>query len=97
MAGLEKSSVMDALRKKGYREESGAKDHHSFVYYNGTQKTTVRTKTSRSSKIRTLDDSLVGKMAKQCHLSKNDFVRLVRCSLSGEEYRLMLLNKKLLG
>ena len=97
MASLEKSDVMDALTKKGYREESGAKDHHYFVYYHDGKKTLIKTKTSRSPKVRTLDDSMVCKMAHQCHLAKNDFVKFVRCTLTGDEYRLVLLDKKALG
>ena len=97
MAALEKTAVMSSLIKKGYREEDGAQDHHYFIYYDGDRKTLVRTKTSRSPKVRTLDDSLVSTMAKQCHLSKSDFVDLVRCPLSAEKYRLMLLDRHLLG
>ncbi|MBU4555420.1 MAG: hypothetical protein KJ747_00920 [Actinobacteria bacterium] len=88
---------MDSLCAKGYQEESGARDHHVFVYYHNGRKTRIRTKTSRSPKIRTLDSSLVSKMAHQCHLTKDDFVRLVRCPLSAEEYRLILADKQLLG
>lgn len=96
MAALEKAQVMASLQKKGYREEPGGRDHRYFVYYDGERKTCIRTKTSRSPKARTLDSSLVQKMATQCHLGKDEFLRLVRCPLTAEEYRLILLQKKLL-
>ena len=97
MAALDKAQVVSALQAKGFREEPGARDHRYFVYYDGERKTRIKTKTSHSPKLRTLDHSLVKKMADQCHLTKDEFVQLVRCPLTKEKYRLILVTKKVLG
>ena len=96
MPALEKVQVISALQSKGFREEPGARNHRYFVYYDGDRKTRIKTKTSHSPKVRTLDNSLVKKMADQCHVTKEEFVQLVRCPLTAEKYRLVLLTKKLL-
>ena len=62
MASLEKSDVMDALTKKGYREESGAKDHHYFVYYHDGKKTLIKTTDSKS------DTRIVERLATSANL-----------------------------
>jgi len=46
----------------------------------------VFTKTSHGSGYRTLDDGLLGQMARQCRLTKARFIELVDCPLSQDDY-----------
>jgi len=78
--------VEASLRAKGFRENAKA-DHRVFTYF--TQeglKSVVFTKTSHGSGYRTLDDGLLGQMARQCRLTKARFIELVDCPLSQDDY-----------
>lgn len=80
-----KAIVEQSLLKKGFKKKDG--DHHYFNYYNlNGQKTAIFTKTSHTPKMRDIPDSLLSLMAKQCRLNKSDFLDLVDCPLSREEY-----------
>jgi hypothetical protein len=81
----EKKSVEDGLKNKGFKLKEG--NHHRFIYYtiNG-KKSPVITKTSHTPKMKEIPDNLIGQMAKQCKLSKSDFLNLVDCPLSREAY-----------
>ena len=84
-----KSKVESALKGKGFEQTEG--DHHFFVYMTVEgKKTSVRTKTSHTPKMKDIPDNLLSQMAKQCKLSKNDFFRLLDCPLSREEYEAIL-------
>lgn len=81
----QKSKVESALRSKGFEQTES--DHHYFVYITTDgKKTTVKTKTSHTPKMKDIPDNLLSQMAKQCQLSKNDFLRLLDCPLTREEY-----------
>lgn len=80
-----KSQVESALKSKGFKQTEG--DHHFFVYVTTEgKKTTVRTKTSHTPKMKDIPDNLLSQMARQCWLSKSDFLRLVDCPLDQEGY-----------
>lgn len=84
-----KSKVESGLKDKGFEQTEG--DHHFFVYMTVEgKKTSVRTKTSHTPKMKDIPDNLLSQMAKQCKLSKNDFFRLLDCPLSREEYEAIL-------
>lgn len=81
----ERKAVESALKKKGFAQVES--HHHYFVYVTKDgRKTRVKTKTSHSPKVRDLDDSLLGKMAKQCGLSRPEFLRLVDCPMGRDDY-----------
>lgn len=81
----DKSKVESALKKKGFKESSG--DHYYFVYHTlSGQKTSVKTKTSHTKKMKDIPDNLISQMAKQCHLDKSSFLELVDCPLNQENY-----------
>ncbi len=86
----EKKSVEDGLINKGFKLKEG--DHHRFIYYTieGNKKSSVITKTSHTPKMKEIPDNLIGQMAKQCKLSKSDFLNLVDCPLSLEAYENLL-------
>ncbi|HEX8362129.1 MAG TPA: hypothetical protein VF613_18565 [Longimicrobium sp.] len=77
------SEVEAALVRKGFRESDT--HHRYFVYHTEAGlKSKIRTKTSHSGK--DLDDWLLGQMAKQCHVSRKDFLDLVDCPLDRKGY-----------
>jgi len=85
MAIRDRETIKDALQKKGFRLND--RDHMYFTYYskNG-KKSSVHTKLSRGTKYKTLTDNLLALMSKQCKLPKSDFIGLVDCPLTREEY-----------
>ena len=86
MTTRDQRKVEASLERKGFeRDES---HHHIFIYWAlSGKKTTVRTRTSHSSKKKTLDDWLLSQMAKQCgDLSKRNFLNLVDCTLNREQF-----------
>ncbi len=79
--------AQSALLSKGFcRDDS---HHHYFMYCTTDGKrTTVKTHTSHNSK--ELNDFLIGRMAKQCKLTKSQFLNLIDCSLDQVEYEKIL-------
>lgn len=82
MSSLKSRKVESSLKKKGFIQQPG--DHKYFYYYNNGVLTDVRTKTSHCGQ--DINDYLINKMAKQVHLNKSDFMDLINCPLSKEEY-----------
>lgn len=83
------SEVEKSLVLKGFRSVRG--DHNYFHYYSKAgKKTRVFTKTSHGS--REIDDSLLGRMARQVKLDRSDFDLLIDCPLDRDTYE-----KKLVG
>ena len=78
-----KRHVETGLQNKGFRLENS--HHRFFIYYTQAgEKTAVRTRTSQGGN--ELDDYLLGQMAKQCHLTKANFLQLVDCPFSQTAY-----------
>ena len=76
--------VEKSLKAKGFEQAKGG-DHNFFHYYSKAgKKTIVFTKTSHGA--REIDDSLLGRMARQCKLSRADFDLLVDCPLDRDSY-----------
>jgi len=81
----ERRTIESSLERKGFRRIEG--DHSFFVYYTEDgKKTRARTKTSHGSGSRTIGDALLGQMAKQCWLTKQQFISLVDCPLDREGF-----------
>ena len=89
MPPRKRRDVEAGLLTKGFQPKEG--DHHFFTYHRLTddKKTSVFTKTSHSDP--EIDDYLIGKMAKQCRLSRKDFLLLVDCPLERTEYEQKLV------
>lgn len=80
-----KQEVEKSLLRKGFLSKDG--DHNFFIYHSlQGKKTTIRTKTSHSPKTKDLTDILLGLMAKQCGLTKVDFLDLVDCPMTRDRY-----------
>ncbi len=87
MATLKTSAVRAALTRKGFVQRDG--DHHYYVYCAGGKKTAVFTKISHSAD--EISDTLIGAMARQTRLNKSQFCDLVKCTLSADEYKELLI------
>lgn len=88
-----KREVEENLRKKGFCQEDG--DHHFFVYVTTAgKKTRARTKTSHTAKMKEIPDNLLSQMARQCKLTKPQFLELVDCSMIREAYEDVLRNQQ---
>lgn len=92
MAILKTNQIDKALTKKGF--EARPKDHNFYYYINDGKKTNIFTKNSHSKN--EVNDFLIGKMASQLHLNKEQFKELIQCTLSAEKYKEILREKKLL-
>jgi predicted RNA binding protein YcfA (HicA-like mRNA interferase family) len=84
MATRSKLDIERALQKKGFQAERDG--DHRYYSFRFSKDITIKTKVSHSSKGKDIPSDLISKMAKQCHLSKNDFLEFIDCSLSQEQY-----------
>jgi hypothetical protein len=95
----DRKDVESALLRKGFEEISGkgrGQDHRYFTFKSSNGQKVATTHTSHGSGYKSLGDSLLSAMAKQCHLIKSDFVNLVDCTLTQEGYEDKLIEKGLL-
>ena len=92
---LKVRKVKSGLRRKGFEERDNDHKYFHYVTIKGV-KTTITTRISHKSSGKDIDIGLIGKMARQCKLSIKNFVGLIDCNLSQEEYeRLLYLNNTL--
>lgn len=84
-----KKEVEAGLLAKGF-EATGA-EHHKYVVYRSAagKKAMAKTKTSHGGG-KDLSDDLLAKMAKQCGVTKANFLRLVDCPMQRPEYEQIL-------
>jgi hypothetical protein len=76
-----------AFRRKGFiRDISGDHFWYLFPNQNGLGILT-QTKISHGMMGSTLSASLINKMARQLHLTKNQFLDFIDCRMSEKEYR----------
>ncbi len=86
------TDVERALTKKGFKQSES--HHRFFVYYSKSGlKTPVNTKTSHGHS--EVSDDLLSKMARQLKVSRSEFLDLVDCPLSRDEYEQKLVALKL--
>lgn len=78
--------IAAGLVKKGFAPREG--DHAFYHLVVNGKKTIISTKISHGEK--EIRDKLLGIMARQLKLSKRDFINLVDCPLTAEEYLAML-------
>ena len=83
---LKRSEILSNLMRKGFEKDQDG-DHIFLAYRNRLgEKTPISTKLSHGSRYKDIGSNLIGKMARQCQLTAAQFVRLVKCDMSGEEY-----------
>jgi hypothetical protein len=85
----EKRTVESSLQKKGFVLKK--RDHNFFIYWTiSGLKSNILTKTSHAKQPKDISDNLLSRMAKQCYISRPDFLNLVDCSLTREAYEKLL-------
>ena len=82
--------VEAALTLKGFKRNNKS-DHVRFEFPDSL----VTTKISHG-KGEDLHEPLIRKMASQTHLTRADFLRLVQCPMSAEDYKAILTTKGLI-
>lgn len=86
----DKSDVEGGLTRKGFQPNKPGADHNYFIYLSlAGKKARASTKTSYGKGF-DIDDNLLGQMARQCGLTKKQFLDLLDCPLSREEYEKLL-------
>ena len=89
---LDKSKALKNLKKKGFiTAKNKSVDHHYLEFYHDGIMI-LYTKISHGSK-KDLDSYLIKQMSEQCKLSKDEFAKLVNCTLSEKGY-IEILNDK---
>ena len=88
MATRKRKDVEAAFKQKGFASQEQADHRYYFFYLDG--KLVVRTKVSHGTKYRDLGDDLITQMARQCRLTKQQFLSLVDCPMSQEQYEQVL-------
>ena len=81
---LRKAAKAEAgLLNKGFRPTET--HHHRFIYYSKAgKKSPINTKSSHNGQ--DLDDYLLGAMAKQTRLDRDEFIDLIDCPMSRDAY-----------
>jgi len=85
--------VQSALLYKGFELKN---THHKFFSYVSTDGRLTSIKTRISQGENEIHDILLNQMAKQCHLSKEEFLDLVDCPLDRTRYEEILIKKGLI-
>lgn len=91
---LGKRDVESALMQKGFVYRGG--DHRFYFFQHETLTRAVFTKVSHGSKPKTINDRLVGRMARQLHLTTSQFRDLVKCDMSHADYIQVLQGRGLI-
>jgi len=92
---LDKGDIERSLKKKGFLTHD---THHKYLIYISADgsRTRVRTKLSHGALPKSISDELINTMAKQCRLTKNEFIDLVKCPLDQEKYEAILRDQNIL-
>jgi hypothetical protein len=79
--------IRDNITSKGFQQ---VQTHHEmYWFYLGDKKTSVRTRISHGEN--EYSDSLLGRMAKQVHLSKKELLEFIDCDLTEKQYTKILV------
>lgn len=85
-----KHNVETSLMGKGFNC-SRATDHNYFIYHTlDGRKTPIKTKTSFGHKPKDIAGDLLRAMARQCKISTDQFLQLIDCPLSRQDYEDLL-------
>jgi|WetSurMetagenome_2_1015567.scaffolds.fasta_scaffold387458_1 hypothetical protein len=85
--------VIKGLLQKGFQERN-SKDVYYHLYVNG-KKAAIFTKISHGEK--EIHDGLMGAMARELKLKKSQFLDLINCPMSHEEYLALLRSANHIG
>ena len=88
MPSLKKDMVVRNLIKKGFEQDE--RDHLYLCYVRSDGlRTSIRTKVSHGSKS-DITTGLVSAMARQCHITTQQFKQLAECTLDRQQYEQLL-------
>lgn len=91
---LDKKKTERNLLKKGFSYADHRSDDHIYLEYFHNGILILYTKISHG-KPKDIDDFLIGLMAKQCKIKSKEFIHLVSCNISKEEYLKILIDNGL--
>jgi len=94
MATRKRKDVEANLSNKGFTLND--KKDHRYYFFTLDDRIVARTKVSHGTKYKDLGNDLIVAMAKQCHLSKEQFLELVDCTMSQQDYEMSLRECQLL-
>ena len=89
MATLTLPEIRNSLKRKGFIARHN--DHEFFQYTVDGHAWPVRTKLSHGRE--PIGDYLIAQMSRELYLKKDQFLALINCTLSQEEYHQILLEK----
>jgi hypothetical protein len=89
-----RKKVKNTLKAKGFSERKST--HFFYSFKTGGLTTSILTQVSKGSSYHKLDEWHLKQMAKQCHLTIEQFLDLVDCSMSRSEYEHHLRNSDLI-
>ncbi len=96
MGRVRKGRDIDAaLRKKGFRRDADRDHVYYFLTDSDGNDVGVKTKISHGMMGETIGDPLIGKMARQLHFSKSQFLAFIDCTLDEAGYREILARQGL--
>ena len=94
MSQRSRTKIQRSLRKKGFKETE-ARKHTSYKYVTlDGASSDIMTILSRGTGYKEIGNGLLSDMAKQCHLGKEDFLRLIDCVMEQKEYEQHLIKEK---
>lgn len=100
---MELRRTLSSLTRKGFREEKGQgrrrKKYRIFRFYlkGSGVATQVTMMVRRSSRVKDLGDGHISDLARQCRLSRVEFLELARCFMTEEQYHRHLFNSGYVG
>jgi hypothetical protein len=86
--------VRGALVRKGFTETGGGRDHIFYFLYYNQKKTNVWTKISHNET--DIRAPLLSGMAKQLKITNREFGDFIECSLDGDGYIRLLIERNTL-
>ena len=93
MTPRKRKDIASALRVKGFREQTKARDHDYYFFECDGLLEPVVTKLSRGTEYREIGDGLLGKISRQLRLTRDELDRLVSCPLDRKQYEAILRKK----
>ena len=93
MVTRKRKNVEANLLRKGFALDE--RDHRCYIF-TFEDRIVAMTKVSLGTQYKDLGNDLIGKMARQCHLTKDQFLELVDCTMSQQDYETSLRERQLL-
>ena len=81
---LDRADLIAKLTAKFSFEVKAGANHDRYFFRHGG--VVVSTSVSRGSKYKTFSSAMVGTLARDLHVSKEELLRMVGCTISAEEY-----------